>query len=148
MHNRSHSLYQLTCGDWLLVYQKILLSQLSCSSDQHPVKRDYSLHLQLLMFQLNTQEGLFVFRTKQLFIINNALFFNTCSQDPFHCTLSRCVWLLVQLCARSVHRTIWTSVSSQLPAQLHLMLQKNDKRAFRANLHNMYGETLYCRNVA
>lgn len=43
LHNRSHSLYQLACGDWLLVYQEILLRQLSCSSDQHPVKRGHSL---------------------------------------------------------------------------------------------------------
>lgn len=140
LHNRSHSLYQLACGDWLLVYQEILLRQLSCSSDQHPVKRDHSQShsLQTIYITINNRFSIygctvplrraylksFIFRTNQPLIwINTALSFHTCSQDPFRCTPCQCVWLLAQLCARSVHHTVWTSVSSQLQAQLRLMLQ-------------------------
>ncbi len=140
LHNRSHSLYQLACGDWLLVYQEILLRQLSCSSDQHP-DQERSFPESFLTDHLHNNNRFSIYgctvplrrayfkrvsfleQTCHRFEINTALSFHTCSQDPFRCTPCQCVWLLAQLCARSVHHTVWTSVSSQLQAQLHLTLQ-------------------------
>ena len=37
LHYRGHSLDQLTCGDWLLVNQVVLLCQFPSSSHQNPV---------------------------------------------------------------------------------------------------------------